>query len=49
MIIVHTKKQYDDNAAKRKKEKGLTEDEYLSGMKKTDKIYSCYYNRYLLW
>ena len=25
MIIVHTKKQYDDNAAKRKKEKGLTE------------------------
>ena len=32
------KKQYDDNAAKRKKEKGLTEDEYLSGMKKTDKF-----------
>ena len=32
------KKQYDDNAAKRKKEKGLTEDEYLLGMKKTDKF-----------
>lgn len=31
------KKQYDDNALKYKKAEGLDEDEYLSGMKKTDK------------
>lgn len=32
------KKQYDRNAAKYKKGKGLTEDEFLSKMKKTDKF-----------
>ena len=30
------KKQYDDNAVKYKKEKGLSENEYLSKMRKTD-------------
>ena len=32
------KKQYDDNAAKYKNEKGISRDEYLSRMKKTDKF-----------
>ena len=32
------KKQYDDNASKYKNEKGLTEDEFISRMKKTDKF-----------
>ncbi len=32
------KKQYDDIAAKNKKAKGMTEDEFLSKMKKTDKL-----------
>lgn len=32
------KKQYDSNAGKYKTAKGLTEDEYLSGMKRTDKL-----------
>lgn len=32
------KKQYDDNAVKYKKEKGLSENEYLSKMRKTDRF-----------
>ena len=32
------KKQYEDNAAKYKNAKGMTEDEFLSKMKKTDKL-----------
>lgn len=32
------KKQYDSNAAKYKNAKGLTEDEFLSKMKQTDKL-----------
>ena len=32
------KKQYDSNAGKYKTEKGLERDEYLSRMKKTDKL-----------
>lgn len=32
------KKQYDDNAVKCKKEKGLSENEYLSKMRKTDRF-----------
>jgi len=32
------KKQYDDNARKYKTSKGLTDDEYISRMKKTDKF-----------
>jgi hypothetical protein len=32
------KKQYDSNAANYRKEKGLTKDEFLSKMKKTDKL-----------
>ena len=32
------KKQYDDNAAKCKNSKGMSQDEYMSGMKKTDKF-----------
>ena len=34
------KKQYDNNAKKYRKSKGLEEDEYLSRMKKTDKLIS---------
>lgn len=32
------KKQYDDNAGKYKKAKGLLDDEFISRMKKTDKF-----------
>ncbi len=38
MTMEHTKKQYDNNAVKYKNGKGLSSDEFLSKMRKTDKF-----------
>ncbi len=43
------KKQYDNNAVKYKNGKGLSSDEFLSKMRKTDKFYTSDHGCYLLW
>lgn len=42
------KKQYDSNAQKYKSDKGLTPDEFMSKMKKTDKFIPVYHHSRLL-